>query len=168
MPEDWTIKNLGELPGSEYSPFHPELDEKYPVSKIIGPRIMDFVNSEDPNQTRRLSWVSIFRNSPARKSESEHIMGNFIEAAAKAGQWVDVPTKTDEPLSGPIESPAGGTVDFSNIILEYGEGTNRLIEEGLVEKNLDDDGREWLSPTDKFLNFVDKRFQEYGLNDSKE
>jgi len=163
--DDWTINDLGDSSQSEYSPFHPKLDEQYPVAKVIGPKVTQLINSDDPDQRRRLSWVSIFRNSPAGKAESEYIMGNFVEAASMAGQWVDVPVKSDEPLSKrpTVDLPDGNVVDFSNIILQYGAGTDRLVEKGLARRTVDDDGKEWLSPTEEFVKFVDERFEKYGL-----
>lgn len=164
MSEDWSIDDLNNKPTGEYSPFHPGLDDKYPVGKLIGPTVMEFINSDDGDSRKRLSWVSIFRNSPAGKSESEHIMGNFIEAAGRAGQWVDVPVKSDEPLAKrpTVDLPDGNVVDFSNIILQYGAGTDKLVEKGLAKRTTDDGG-EWLSPTEEFAKFVDERFGKYGL-----
>src|SRR5438105_2528066 len=134
--DDWSIDNLNELgQNAEYSPFHPDLDKKYPVDEMVNPESKKQIID---GEVERLAWVSVFRNSPAGKMESEALIGHFVEAAVKAGQWIDVHLSENQRY-GIVESP-WEPIDFSAFKLEFGKGTQKLCDIGFTEKVLDDDG----------------------------
>ncbi len=150
------LRNLDIQP--EYTPFHPELDQRFPIDQMLSDENMQDVTA---GKVQNLSWISFFRNSPANNSEAEVLMGQFVVAAARAGQWVDMPLRSDEAMGGEVDTPIG-KVDFSNIKLEFIRGGQILVDKELAKKVTDDDGREWFAPTEKLLEFVSERLQPFG------
>jgi hypothetical protein len=145
-------------PENSYSPFHGELDEKYPIGKMLAPDNMADVSD---GAISPMKWVSIFNSSPARNSEAEMLMGQFVIAAARAGQWVDIPHREDEALAT-ITLPNGDILDFSNVKLEFTRAGEILIDKGLAKSVIDDDGKEWYAPTGTLLDFITERLKPYG------
>lgn len=150
------LKNLDLQP--EYSPFHPELDQKFPIDQMLSEENMKDVSS---GKVQNLNWVSFFRNSPAQNSEAEILMGQFVVAASRAGQWVDMPLKSDEPIGGEVDTPLG-KINFGNVTLEFTRGGQILVDNEFAKKVTDDDGRQWFAPTEKLLEFVSVRLQPFG------
>lgn len=79
------------------SPFNPHLDQRSPIGNL------GFDDEEKQQilmgKVTPLAWVSLFRSSPMGNSESEMILGRFVEAAFRAGQWVSLPEQRNEPLA---------------------------------------------------------------------
>lgn len=149
-PDNWTV-------GPEYDPFNKELDTKYPIDKMLSEENLEAVSKGLPP----MNWVSILRNSPANKGESEIMMGQFLTLAARAGQWVDMPPIPDENLGsfsvGDLE------VDLSGVRLEFGEGKEILKKIGFVNTVVDDDGHEMVKPLEPMIQFFKDRLQnQYG------
>lgn len=156
------IPTAGEIaaykPEDPYSPFHGELDEKYPIDKMLSPENMADVSD---GAVSPMKWISIFNSSPARNGEAEMLIGQFVIAAARAGQWVDIPHKEDEALKT-ITLPNGDILDFSHVKLEFTRAGKILIDKGLAESTTDDDGKEWYAPTSTLLDFIAERLKLYG------
>lgn len=97
---------------SEYSPFHLEFDQQCPVDGLFSEE-----NRKDVVQGKveDLMWVSVFRNSPINNSESEMIMD--MTEAVHAGQWVDIPMKSDVQ---------------KDILLEFNEATQMMVDQGFA------------------------------------
>lgn len=73
--------------GNEYSPFQPELDKKFPIEDLK-------FNADDRSaivggEVSQLTWMGIFKRSPAKNSEAEILMGKVLTDSMRAGQWVD-------------------------------------------------------------------------------
>jgi hypothetical protein len=145
-------------PENPYSPFHGELDEKYPINKMLAPDNMADVSD---GAIPLMKWVSIFNSSPARNSEAEMLMGQFVIAAARAGQWIDIPHREDEALNT-ITLPNGDVLDFSHVKLEFTRAGEIMVDKGLAKSTTDDDGKEWYAPTDTLLDFIAERLKPYG------
>lgn len=143
----------------KYSPFHPELDEKYPIDDLLSAKNRELIVS---GQMTPMGWVVVFSNSPTKNSEAEVLMGQIVTAAVSAGQWVDIPVRGDEKLGEKIELPDGTKVDFSNVKLEYTKAGEILAENEMVDQVLDDDGGKWLAPKEKLLEFLRERLKPYG------
>jgi hypothetical protein len=94
-----TIDNLvalrGEATKPAYSPFHLELDEKYPVDNLLS---QENIRTVVRGEVTPWGWVRTFCQSPIKNSEAESIIGQVVATAIRAGQWVDIPMKKDEPL----------------------------------------------------------------------
>lgn len=141
------------------SPFNTRLDQDYPLGSL---------GFDDEKKERilmgkvaPLAWVSLFRSSPMGNSESEMILGRFVEAAFRAGQWVGLPEQRDEPLAQEgeevIELPNGVRVNFAGITLEFRRGAELLKEKGFAQEWIDDEGRRWLRPTETTVAFISSR-----------
>ncbi|MBI2103526.1 hypothetical protein HYT59_00820 [Candidatus Woesebacteria bacterium] len=176
MTNEFSMDDLRSLgPIGEYSPFNPLLDEKYPINALVSKRVQEEIlniiqkiSQTDSEKEHFLAgmtrsyhpWV-VFGSSPAAKAESESLMGNILDAAIMAGQWVNIPMRSDEEPC--LYNTEQGVFDFNPYRKEWGKGADRLVEVGLAEKVLDDDGGPWLRPTEKMLEFFDERFTKYSL-----
>jgi len=86
--------------GGEYLPFHPDLDEKFPIDRLLRQDNLEAVIS---GQIKPLTWVSVFRNSPLRSAEAEMIMGKLVTAAVRTGQWLSPTEKLLEFMAERLE-----------------------------------------------------------------
>lgn len=147
------------IPGQnpEYSPFHPDLDQKYPVGTItFGKDSRDKILS---GEVSSLQWVSIFRNSPANNGEAETLIGAILTDAIRAGQWVDIPEPLeDSEIPGlAVETHEGLKVMIPSIPLELKRGAEILANVGFVQKTQNAEGQTFISPTEKLIEFIDTR-----------
>lgn len=155
IPTNLSLKDFNIQP--EYSPFHPELDNKFPIDKMI---LADNLNDVSEGKIPNLNWISFFRNSPASNSEAEILMGQFVVAAARAGQWVDIPHREDESSEVKTDSPFG-QIDFGTVKLEFTRAGKLLVDKDLAKSVTDDDGKEWFAPTEKLLEFISERMKPF-------
>ena len=153
-----TDRRKEEKEGQAYSPFHPDLDKEFPIDDMFTPENMELVVG---GKITPSGWVVNLSGSPTKNSESEMIMGQIVTAAARAGQWIDVPLKSDEPLRK-VYFPDGTEVDFSGVMLEFRRGTTLLIVHHLAEIREDDEGRQWLSPTKELCRFIAELLKPFG------
>ena len=147
------IEGLGNQP--EYSPFHPEIDEKYPIDKITSQENLQDISD---GKVGRLHWVRAFNNSPAKNAEAEAIMGQVVTHSVRAGQWVDIPVVANEDIE-PIELPDGTTVEFPGAKWDFEKGSEILKERGLANLVQDDDGKSMISPVEKMAELVASRLK---------
>ena len=154
--------DVKELEGGDYSPFHPDFDEKFPIDKLLNQDNMEAVAS---GKIKPLGWVSIFRNSPLKNGEAEMIMGKLVTAAVRAGQWVDIPPVTQDESLSKVNLPGGGVVDFSGVKLEFTKATDMMVEQGYATIQEDNEGGQWFSPTGKLLEFMAERLKPYGVKE---
>jgi hypothetical protein len=137
---------------SEYSPFHPELDQLRPVSTLLS---VENEAAVVQGKINRLMWVSVFRNSPLNNSESEMIIGEFVKEAIRAGQWKDIALRMDVDIDG---SPATGTA----FTLEFNRATQMMVDQGFAVVRKEGNGQQWLAPTQTLIEFVAERLKRYG------
>lgn len=151
-PNGDEIANLGKTP--EYSPFNPELDKKYSLDGFLSDGDKELTLSGKMNP---LAWASAFRSSPMGKMESEALLGNFLIAAERAGQWVDVPLVSNRQMGEEVKVGEDVSVDFSGIVFDYERGGKLLEEHGFAKKVVDDDGAEWMKPLEPMVAFIKER-----------
>lgn len=147
------IENLGKLP--EYSPFHNELDEKYPIGNITSDENLRDIAAGKVSQ---FQWVRAFSNSPAKNTEAESIMGEIVTHSVYAGQWVDIPVVVNEDFK-PVELPDGTKIEFPQSTWDFTKGAEILVEKGLAKIVIDDDGGEMISPTEEMIKFIAGRLK---------
>jgi len=156
--KQWDIQGIAK--DKKYNPFNPELDQQYPLDKIIPQELKDIM--EQPNIER--VWVSLLNNSPLGNWEAERTIGTYIEISTEAGQWLDIPIFEDEELEvDDLENEDEDAVaEFSGETLRFQNAANLLIEKGYMKKVLDDDGTEWLKPQKKLMEFIKSRMPQAG------
>lgn len=158
MFDDVQTTDLQSVP-SEYSPFNPLLDQAFPVDALFTKENAARALSQEMTG---MGWVSLFSNSPAKNAEAEIMMGDVIKAALQAGQWVDIAVREDEPLGGNVEPTPELSVDFSNVMFQFGRGGKIMEDKRFVEKVIDDDdGGEWIKPTNKLVAFIWERTKQF-------
>jgi hypothetical protein len=87
----------------------------------------------------------MFGGSELQNSEAEHLVRSFLHKAKEFGRWVPMVTlKGDEPVG--FTTHEGWPV----------EGMGLLIEKGMVTLRELDDGKKLFSPTEKFVEFVQR------------
>lgn len=155
---------LPQTDSDSYTPFNNGLDEKLPVENLFSKENLDAVAKGLLN----IQWISLLRNSPIQNSEAEIIMGKFVTAAARAGQWVDIPVQKDEPIGNDKLDFNGVTLDFSGLMFEFGRGAQLLADQKWIAKVVDDDGKEWLKPQEPMLNFLKEKLKRYGPQEKTE
>ena len=77
------------------------------------------------------------------------------------GEYLPFLPELDENLS-PVNLPDGRRVDFSGVRLEFTRGTDMLVDGGYATIAEDNEGGQWLSPTEKLLEFMAERLKPYG------
>lgn len=147
-----------------YTPFNNELDEKLPVEKLFSKENLDAV----AQGSQGIKWISLLRNSPIQNSEAEIIMGKFVTAAARTGQWVDIPIQKDEPIGNDKLDFGGVAIDFSGLMFKFGRGAQLLADKKWIAKVEDDDGKEWLKPQEPMLNFLKEKLKRFGPQEKTE
>jgi hypothetical protein len=150
---------------AEYSPFHPEIDQQFPVQNLFS---LENEQAIVRGQVSDMMWVSIFRNSPLNNSESEMIIGMFTTAAIRAGQWTDIALQNDVQMqmSGtlPVEESPVIEIGFT---LEFNKATQKMIDQGFAVIREEGNGKRWLAPTPKLIAFVTERLKPYGPKDGE-
>lgn len=155
---------LSQTDSGSYAPFNAELDEKLPIKELFSKENLDAV----AQGLQGIKWISLLRNSPIQNSEAEIIMGKFVTAAARAGQWVDIPIQKDEPIGNDKLDFNGVTLDFSGLMFEFGRGAQLLADQKWIAKVVDDDGKEWLKPQEPMLNFLKEKLKRFGPQEETE
>lgn len=141
---------------SEYCPFQPELDSKYPVGLMrFGSKDIETITA---GKVRPMTWCSLFRNSPANNMEAEILVGRMITEAVRAGQWIDIPV----PIADEVLEPASfdlpnGTLTIGPITYEFRRAADILCQTGLARRMSDEQGRNYLRPTEGLMQFVNQR-----------
>lgn len=142
--------------GGAYSPFNPQLDRQFPVSSLM-------LHDEDKEsivkgEIEPLEWISFFRNSPARNSEAEILMGRIFTEAVRAGQWMDIPEPQEDQNIGPISFEREGVnITVGPFPLEFRRAAQLLYEHGLAQRVTDEQGRNYLRPTEQLMRFFGQR-----------
>ncbi|HEX6977644.1 MAG TPA: hypothetical protein VF185_04830 [Patescibacteria group bacterium] len=139
-----------------YSPFHSDLDQKYPIDKMVKPNIRELVVK---GELTRYSWVHALGDTVLPDPESKAIIGIFINEAIKAGQWIDIIWKENEPPVIDV-SITGILIEAAPTRIEWATLSDKLQERGFVQKVKDEEGKPKLAPTEDLLKFLDKQFKE--------
>lgn len=140
----------------EHCPFQPELDQRYPIGSLrLDP---DSIRLITTGRISPFRWVSIFRNSPARNTEAEILIGRVLTEAVRAGQWIDIPAleadETTEPTTFTL--PTGGRLTIGPITYQYRRATDILCGIGFTQRMVDGAGRHYLRPTEQLVEFIDQ------------
>lgn len=140
----------------DYSPFQPELDETYPVTRLRisrenkGKIILGDFTPED--------WARLLSYSPKRKMGEALALGDMVTAALRAGQWVHVP----ESGIGVIQVEkhdfhAGLTVKSCESSPEARRGVQNLLCNGYIERDKDNKGVAQVRLTTKSMQLLNER-----------
>ncbi|MFH0864062.1 MAG: hypothetical protein V1858_03170 [Candidatus Gottesmanbacteria bacterium] len=179
-------RGFEQFPGSKnsedidekYSPFNPELDQKYPIKKVIPGRAR-YEILKDPYIDKLV--VDSLSSSPANNFEAEQLMAAIVIASLKAQpeqRWINIPMRPDEQLGGFDINISSGDDHISlplrlrNSIndkskkrkiqadqtLEYQEAAEILQRLGYVEITVNDDEQEMIKPKGPLIEFLKERF----------
>ncbi len=142
-----------------YSPFHPNLDKKYPIDKMLRKDIQDRITSGKIN---RYGWRQILEGPQLENPDELSILGLIINEAVKAGGWIDIPKwENEKPQTGTTREYL--LYETKPTRVDWERLSDNLVQKGLVKKTLDDEGKKLLAPTEKLLEFLNKKFTEYKI-----
>lgn len=161
---DDKLKTDEESPREKHLHLHPILDEKFPPPQLTEA----FRSTVMSGNIEAFSWLSIFRESPAKQIEAEVQIGRFATAAVGAGRWVDLPVEFDGIAgSTVIELSDGLNFDYVDVKVGRRTGWNLaavvpiLVESGLAREFQDSEGKKWLEPTENLVRFINERMARF-------
>ncbi len=142
-----------------YSPFHPNLNEKYPIDKMLRKDIQDRITSGKIN---RYGWRRVLEDQHLENPDELSILGLIINEAVKGGGWINIPEwENEKPQTGITREYL--LYETKPTRVDWERLSDNLAQKGLVEKVIDDEGRKMLAPTEKLLEFLSQKFTEYKI-----
>jgi len=128
-----------------------KLTEQYPVDAVLG----DFKEYWTSDQLTGMDAVSFFRQSPARNSEAEALLGRLVATAAREGAWVGYDTGwSPEDLA---EFNQGRQNEQLN---HFGRGLAAAIDTNLLDLE-EAAGKVYAVPKEGLARFTQERVQKY-------
>jgi len=128
-----------------------QLTGQYPVDTVLG-AFKDYWTSD---QLTGRHAVSFFRQSPARNSEAEALLGRLVATAAREGQWVGYDTGWSlEELASFNEGRQTGKLNH------FGRGLAAAIDTGLLDLE-EAAGKVYVVPKEELAKLTQERVQQY-------
>jgi hypothetical protein len=128
-----------------------QITGQYPVDAVLG-AFKDFWTSD---KLTGMEAVSFFRQSPARNSEAEVLLGRLVATAAREGQWVGYDTKWQlEELASFNEGRQSGKLSH------FGRGLAAAIDTDLLGLE-EADGKVYVVPKEGLARLTQERVQQY-------
>ena len=128
-----------------------QLTGQYPVDAVLG-AFKDYWTSD---QLTGIHTISFFRQSPARNSGAEVLLGRLVATAAREGSWVGYDTGWS--LDNLAEFNQGRQ---SGQLNHFGRGLAAAIDTGLLDIE-EAAGKVYVVPKEGLAKLTQERVQQY-------